>query len=194
MTADEAHALISPYVSADVGKFYGSVNNLSLGAGLIYPDIRIPEFNVAEQLFDTFDTNVYVITHECDVDPGNVRPFSDLVLVCPVILLSDLIAEYIDEIGPTQIRAFLAAVGQRKISRVVYLPPGPQHMRHGGFIYLNNIASTHISAFDKKVPICAVSQFGLKEVDMALTNHLLRPKAEWLSGYGSGAAPMELAS
>lgn len=179
MTLDEAHEILSLQCQLDVGRFYGPTNNLSLGAGLIYEDVRAPLFNVDDAVFDTVEVKGYVFTHECDTDQQNARAFNDAVLICPIVPLSDLINVHKEQFPSTDhLRNFLVSLGRREVSRAVYLPPQPDFLSHGGFLYLNNIASAHISAFNDRTPIAAVTTYGLNQIDQALTNHLLRPKAE----------------
>ena len=74
------------------GAFYGSHSGLDLGVGLIYDQIPYAIFDKAEKLFDTVSGLVYVLSHECDVDPNNPRFFNDYVLICPII-------DYLEFIG-----------------------------------------------------------------------------------------------
>ena len=182
MTVDEAHAILHRNCSLDVGKFYGAQKNLSLGAGLVYESVRCPVFDINEKLFMTVESVAYVLTHECDVDPANNRAFNDYVTICPLIPIADFITEYEVEFQDfARLNNFLVAVARREVSRVVYIPPGPKPLNYGAFAYLNNLASTHVSAFENVPPLAAVSAYGLQEFDQALTNHLLRPKSDWLS-------------
>ena len=87
MTEDDAHKLLSANSTLNAGKFYGSSEGLGLGAGLIYENIRCPIFDTADRVFLTLELPVYVLTHECDVDPSNGRAFSDHLTVCPLIPL-----------------------------------------------------------------------------------------------------------
>lgn len=182
MTGMEAHVVLKDNCSVDVGKFYGAATGLGLGAGLIYTDVRSPAFDEQESLFLTVEQPAYVVTHECDVDEGNQRAFSDYLLICPIIALEDFLAEYQAEFDDEiRLRNFLTSVAKRLVNRVVYLPPGPGPLQLGGFVYLNNLTSTHVSVFSERQPLVAVSAYGLREVDSALTNHLLRPKDDALS-------------
>jgi hypothetical protein len=181
MTGEEAYQVLNKNTALDVGRFYGMYSNLSLGAGLLYEGVRCPVFNQEDGLFDTIESTGYVITHECDVDANNDRNFNDHVLICPVIPVEDFAAEHLQEFGDAEaLRNFLAQVAKRLVSRVVYLPP-IGGLRHGGLIYLNNLASAHVSSFEALRPFACVSAYGLQQVDQALTNHLLRPKSERLS-------------
>lgn len=182
MTGEEAHAILSKSCAVNVGKFYGSVQGVGLGAGLIYAGVRCPLFDEQERLFLTYESTAYVVTHECDVDEGNDRPFSEHVLLCPLILIKALPQLQDDEFADDdELRSFLEHVARRNVQRLVYLPPGPGELELGALAYLNNITNTHVSAFDGVEPIAAVSGYGLQEIDYALQRLLLRPKADSLS-------------
>lgn len=182
MTVDGAYEFLRAGSPLDVGKFYGIKGGVALGAGLIYEKVLSPLFSIHERLFITVRQAVYVLTHECDVDVANDWPFNDFVCFCPVIPLAAFIAKYqgrwVDE---ERLASFLTAVAQRHVSRVVYVPPGPGLLSHGGLVYLNNIDSTHISSFEGLEPLVALSEYGLREIDTAFKNSLWRPKADRLS-------------
>jgi hypothetical protein len=89
MDVKDAYEFMMAHLLTDVGRFYGSGQSLSLGAGLLFRGVRYPIYVEATYLFMTVRGMVYVLTHECDVDPNNIRPFNDDVLICPVIPLGD---------------------------------------------------------------------------------------------------------
>lgn len=182
MTEQEAHRILSKNCLVEVGKFYGGTGALSLGVGLLYAAVRMPTYDIDERIFLTMEKEAYVLTHECDIDKANPRSFNEYVVVCPVITIADFISEYSANYGDqSRLEGFLAAVARREVNRVVYIPPGPKSLYYGGLLYLNDLASTHISSFDGMAPFAALSAYGLREFDNAFTNHLLRPKAEPLS-------------
>lgn len=182
MTADEAHSILTKNCDLDVGKFYGSSSTLTLGSGLIYSNVRHPKFDQSDNLFSTVEGAAYVLTHECDIDQRNERSFNDYVTICPLIAISAFVVEYDAAFrDDNQLRGFLTAIAKREVSRVVYIPPKSGDLKFGAFAYLNNLSSTHVSVFANALPVAAVSAYGLREFDQALTNHLLRPKAQRLS-------------
>lgn len=182
MTADEARALLHRQSRVDIGRFYGSTRGLALGVGLFYESIRLPIFDPTDRLYTTIEGPVYVLTHECDVDQDNDRILNEQVVICPVLTLQAFLEEYEGEFHDEgALSSFLAEVGQRSVSRLLYLPPGPSFLNGGAFISLNSIASTHISEFEKREPTAALTEYGLREVDVALTNHFTRPKADEVS-------------
>jgi len=181
MTADEAYQILMGHCQFDVGKFYGHAEGLSLGTGLLYNDVRCPEFDEDQSIFMTVERQAYVLTHECDVDPANERAFNDHLLVCPVIRLEDFVYEFEAEFASRDaLVGFLAAIARRQVSRVVFLPAS-DGLERGGLLYLNALASTHVSAFEHQKPFAAVSAFGLQSIDYALQNHLLRQKSQRLA-------------
>lgn len=182
MTPEEAYSIVSKASPIDVGKFYGSKGHLALGAGLFYDRVLSPLYDEKEKLFVTVRRPVYVLTHECDVDQANARPFNDFACFCPVIPLPLFLKRY-QEKWPDeeQLKRFLANVGNRSVGRLIYVPPVGELLKFGGLVYLNNIDSTHISAFDGLEPFAALSAYGLRELDIGLRYSLLREKADTIS-------------
>ncbi|MDH4418903.1 MAG: hypothetical protein QE485_16965 [Acidovorax sp.] len=181
MTPQEAHGILSSKSPLEVGKFYGNKAAVALGAGLIFDKVLSPHFIAEENIYLTVRQPVYVLSHECDIDQENKRPFNDTVSFCPVIPLESFLKRYIDAWpNSEQVTSFLSMVAMREVGRVVYLPPGPGFLQFGGLVYLNNIASAHVSCFEGKEPTVALSQYGLRELDNAIENSLLRPKADRL--------------
>lgn len=182
MTPQEAHLILSKASPIDVGKFYGEAAHLALGAGLFYDKVLSPLYNEQEKIFFTVRRPVYVLTHECDVDPANARPFNDYVSFCPVIPLPLFLKRYQDRwTNEELLKSFLANVANRSVGRLVYVPPIGDLLEYGGLVYLNNIDSTHVSAFEGLKPFAALSAYGLRELDMSLRYSLLREKADAVS-------------
>jgi len=106
--------------------------------------------------------------------------FNTDVLVCPLLPLEDVVAEYAapDE----QLRSFLTNLGARQISRLAYLPPIANVLPYGSVMYLNQITNSPIAVIQRRATlVCALSGFGLRELEFILENHLLRPKADRLA-------------
>lgn len=184
MTADEARELLNQQspAYANVGRFYGAATGLALGMGLFYESIRFPLFDLSDRLFTTLEGLVYVLTHECDVEQANDRVMNEQLLVCPVLSLDAFLQEYEAEFSnEAACRTFLLEVGRRRVSRLLYLPPGPGLLSGGALLSLNAMASTHVSEFNGKQPIAALSHVGLRELDVAVANHFTRPKADQLA-------------
>ena len=165
------------------GAFYGHVGLRSLGVGLIYDGIRYAIFDEQEKLFDTVSGLVYVLTHECDIDADNQRAFNNYVLICPIINLETIVSEFAMIKSDDYIINITKDLVSDKIFRALYFPPyDSEQIPQGGVLYLNQIASTHVSAFGEAEarPICALSSYAQQIVDLKLQNHLFRPKAESL--------------
>lgn len=82
-------------------------------------------------------------------------------------------------------RAFVGNLASRRVSRLVYLPPCDL-LDNGGVAYLNQITHAHVSAFKGIARRCALSVYGLRDLEYAIENHLLRPKADEL-GFAQAA-------
>lgn len=191
MTNEDAYKRVcSPLPPDLVGRFYSPGTNVALGKGKLYDGVRCAVFDPETSLFLTVESLAYVLTHECDVDAANDRVFNDQVLVCPILKLEDLVAEYQADLAGELLPSFLSNLGARNVSRLIYLPPVPDLMPFGGVLYLNQISHAHVSAFDegRARSICAVSSFGLEHIEYGLENHLLRPKADRLAFAGVEAA------
>jgi len=184
MTPEEAYRRVAGQFPPDfVGRFYSPGEAVGLGKGKIYDAVRCAVFDRETALFLSVDALAYVLTHECDVDAENERIFNDYVLVCPIIRLEHLVAEYEDELAGELLPAFLGNLGARNVSRLVYLPAIEPVLPYGGVLYMNQITHTDVNSFvdGKAVQVCAVTAFGLSHIEYALENHLLRPKAERLA-------------
>jgi len=180
MTLDDAHSLLQRSLPYSPGEFYGSAPSDGVGAGMLFENVRFPAFERERRRFVTAKGLVYVVTHECDVDQSNDRPFIDSVLVCPIIDMADLLAVQAD-LG--DISSFLTNVINRNVPRLAYLPT-INACPYGGFLYLNKITFTDVQEFGQPEVVCvgAVSGKGLREIDTALQNLLLREKADRLAG------------
>lgn len=182
MDSDQAHKHLSEYLRLDAGRFYAEGSSLSLGVGQIYSDVIFPLFNNLEKIFVTGVGLAFILTHECDIDQANRRPFNTHLLVCPIIDFRDFVAEFQNEHPDHEFISFLACLGRREVSRLIYIPHFTSHLPYGGLLYLNQITHTHVDIFNNNSAqrVCTVTNYGLREVDHALINHLLRPKVESL--------------
>jgi len=184
MDAEEASKLIHNSAAHNYGNFYGgSAHRLQLGVGLIYNGIRFPLLNIDDLIYDTHVGLVYILTHECDIDSRNVRPYNDHLIVCPIISLEACVTHLSSILNTGDLKSFFHRVGRDDISRVTYLPPISEHLPNGGLIYFNQITHTHINMFDNSDAdrIESVTANGLRVIDYKVANHLLRPKSESLS-------------
>jgi len=181
MTVDDAYEVVSSNLSYEAGAFYGTTFGITLGAGLFYSNVRQPAFDKQSLLYKTVRGPAYVVTHECDVAQSNSRPLNDSVLICPLIPFEDFFAEF--ESLPN-LPAFLGELATRDVYRAIFVPTVDGYP-YGAILYLNRITSTDVGAFGENGVQCiaAVSTVGLREIDAALSNLLLREKADELSGY-----------
>ena len=188
-TDDYVKLALENFDFANPGAFYGTVEERSLGAGLIYADVVFPLFNEETAAFDTVQGWAYVVTHECDVDQNNVRHFNDLVVICPLIPLHALVQEYEPAFGEEQLKGLLVSAARNEIFRVFFLPPVSNlldvpALRGGALLYLNQLCSTHVTVFARARAACALSTRGIERLDWKLQNLLFRPKAEGLPEVG----------
>jgi hypothetical protein len=168
-------------LSFDAGKFFAPPSKaISLGVGKIYSGIRYPIYNEDKQIFQTVQGLVYVLTHECDIDQNNIRPFNTEVLICPILDFRLFVKHFQTVHSEEQLKNFLLNLAQRKVSRVIYIPEYAPDLPYGGLLYFNQITNTHISAFslDNVKEVCTVTRYGLEIIDQSIENHFLRPKAE----------------
>lgn len=181
MEINEAYQHLESNLDTNPGRFFSYSKDLSLGTGVIYQGIRYPIYDESRAIFQTATGFVLVLTHECDVDQNNARIFNDHALICPLIKFDIFVENYSSSLGSDLLKSFLANLGRRRISRVLYTPPF-DGMPFGSLLYLNQITSTHISTFklEQAEQLCTVTAHGLAEIDNFLKNHLLRPKTERL--------------
>src|SRR5262249_30736181 len=163
--------------------FYGTATGLAPGAGLIYDRMPYATFNNAAGRFEARRGPVLVLTHECDIDQANVRPFNEAFIVAPIITMRALAENYEAAGKLDEARQLVCACAADLVSRLLFLPPGPAFLELGAFVYLNALTSAHVSQLrDGEVTApCALSAYGLEVFDHKLKNHLFRPKAEQLA-------------
>lgn len=183
MDVEKAYQHVARNLTIDIGSFYSSGEQLSLGVGKIYTGVRYPIYGEERDIFVTVSGGVYVLTHECDIDQRNQRVYNEQVLVCPLIPFETSVERLEELLHPDQLLGFLTCLARREVSRIVYLPPLPSHFPFGALLNLNMISSTHVSAFSRHgaQTIAAVTGRGLMVIDQMLENHLFRPKVERLT-------------
>jgi len=179
---EDAHRILTEKLTFDPGKFYGAASGLNIGAGQIYTGIRYPVYAPATGLYQTVEGAVYLLTHECDIDQRNVRPFNTELLICPILDFQIFIDEYQRDFTDEALISFVSLLGLRDVNRVIYIPYYDQNLPYGGLLYFNQITNTHISSFHNASAqrICSVTAYGLSIIDQSICNHLLRPKVEAL--------------
>jgi len=182
VTVGEAFRYINDRLTYTPSAFYGSPSGLSLGTGLIFNGVVYPSYSKEHDGYLTLKGRVWVITHECDIDPGNNRPFNDHVLLCPIIPFERFVEEYLTKRDSPALQAFLCELAEHKLSRVSYIPTIPGELPLGGIFDFNKISNAHTSAFEKEncKVISTFSDYGQSYIDKVLTNHFFRAKAEHL--------------
>jgi len=182
MDVAEAYRHVTNSSPTAPGTFYGAGKDLALGKGCIYRGAPFPLFDPDAKRYRTVAGPVFVLTHECDVDPDNRRLFNDAVLICPLIPLERMAEEVSGLLPDEQQRGFFSNLGARNISRLTYLPPIPGLFNYGSVMYMNVITNCDVVFFKDSAKFeCAVSGVGLRDIEYALENHMLRPKAERLT-------------
>jgi hypothetical protein len=183
MDAQQAYDLVCETVPYETGAFYGGGQNLAIGAGLFFNNLKFPLFDSGSRLFRTVRGVAYVVTHECDTAQDNDRIYNESMLVCPVINFEIFLEECRAQAHPN-IGALLGNMAKRNVPRLLFVPSDGAVLPYGGVLYLNRITSTHLSAFEESQVerIGAVSATGLREVDSALQNLLMREKSDRLWG------------
>ena len=180
LTADEALKLAAAYPAPGRDRFYGPVGNAALGAGLVLTNIEYPTYLVDEDRFAIVKGPAVVLTHECDLDPENERILNGNALICPIIPLDALVDSLNKVVDYEEAKRFISNVSARYVNRVVYLPPIPDVIPKGGYLYLNLLTNTHVSRLQGEniTQPCMLSVDGFREIDFALERHLRRPKAD----------------
>lgn len=176
----------------DTGRFYGPAAGLPLGTGLLLSECVLAFADEGARRYQTGVGPALVLTHECDVDPANVRYFNDLFLAFPIMALDDFCEEYEAERGPGSWAEFLPALARDEVVRAMWLPPIPNGADHpklesGGVIYLNQLShscTAWVEDIETKA-ICTLSSFGLRYLDTKIANLWNREKAVTLPFFRS---------
>jgi len=149
--------------------------------GIIVRGIAFPFYDTDVSEFAVAVGRAYIVSHECDIDPANDRPFNDAVLLCPIIPLEVVLERYLARRTSEQAKSFISALGNRAVDRAAYIPTIADELPNGGVMYLNSMTHTNVAelARENVHRCCAVSAFGLRYIDAALSNAILkRPKAQ----------------
>lgn len=180
MDIGKAHEIVSAAARDDPGNFYGPCDGLTLGTGLILSNVEFPLYQPEEDRFVVWAGLVLVLSHECDLDQDNQRLLNELALICPIRSLEALV-EAAEKTGysDNDLTTFLGNLAARRVNRAVYMPPLPDVLPNGGFIYLNQFSHTSVkrlTADDTNV-LFTLTAYAMRSVDYALIEHLFRDKA-----------------
>lgn len=180
MEARRAYELATAGAPPSHARFYGAIAGAGIGAGLILQNVQWATYLPDEKRFGVLSSLALVLTHECDLDPGNDRAFNEHAIICPIIPLETLVEDLAVNHSEQEIGELLGNVTARYINRLMYIPLIPDRLPLGGYLYLNQLGHTHLSKLsdDSVEPICMMSADGLRELDYALEKHLRRPKAD----------------
>lgn len=186
MQPERAWQILSSQALDRPEQFFGSDQGLSLGVGLLVDDVEFPTYDPSIDRFTVVEGLVLVLSHECDLDPANERFMNDRALICPVVRVEVLLADWESAgLSEEQLTSILSALAARQVSRAIYLPRLDATLPLGGIMYLNAITSTTVSRLNAGKRVSALTAQGLEVIDYALTNHLRRPKAEHLPLYST---------
>ncbi|WP_420137739.1 hypothetical protein [Sphingomonas sp.] len=179
MGPDAAHEILTHSARDGANVFYGSVEGLATGVGLLIDSVDFARFDEVDDRFRVESGLVYVLSHECDLEPANDRLLNELALVCPVLDLESFLAEASEQgVADTTLKSFLSNLSARNVSRAIYLPPIEGRLPLGGLLYLNLMSSTATQHLATRPKVCAVTAYGHRVIDMALENHFRREKSE----------------
>jgi len=182
--------LVRPTPEAE-GSFYGAAAGLSLGRGLVIASVPFPAIAPDRQRFRIQSGLVYVFSHECDLEPSNVRFLNGNALVGVIIRLRDVLAEASDRnMSEDDLAGCLGHLASRRMARAVYFPPIADYLPDGGILRLNMITFTGIEMLEAGTRVTAVTDYADRVIEEALREHLTREKSELLplSGATQGRA------
>lgn len=170
---------LMPFVKRD--QFYGSPNGMGLGSGIIVTNVAQPVYLPEHDAYGTGRGAALVLTHECDIDPDNIRPFSDKAIVAPIIKLDKYVESFSAEHGKKDTLSLASHAAKGNTTRLFFLPrfgndQSPLHF--GALIDFNYITSCGIQSLVKSPILCSLSGYAITIIDRALQNHLFRPKVD----------------
>lgn len=177
ISVDEAYNYIGGLIASYAGSFFGSPDEIELGAGLIFENVRYPRYVPDSEVFATVEGLIYIVSHECDVNINNNRPFNDDIAIVPIIPFENFVEDFLNVAVPDgNQQSLLQNLIHNNISRLFYLPPFPNR-RFSGVIFFNQIASTKLSAIknSRVSRTISLSELGRRRLDYMLLNHFFRP-------------------
>ncbi len=184
-----AQASMSRTFSKAHNRFLGVVpKDFAIGAGLIASKVRFPVWRKANRDYLTVSGTVLVLTHECDIDAENERPFNDMALLCPLIpfdkaVLAIARSPEFNKKNTERLIGYFANVAAAKVNQLIYFPAidGADFSR-GALMYLNQISHTSRDQLTKDVAAWqgVLTSEAFIVLDEILRRHFLRPKADKL--------------
>ena len=140
---------------------------------MIYSGVSFPIFNTGSARYEVLRGTVVVLTHECDVEQANQKPFNSDLIFAPIGRFDDFFTELRETKGEDEAKAYLGDLCRDRISQLFYFPPFGE-MATGGIVYLNRIGTSHLSQFqrDGVAAVSALSAYGYQRLGWSLANHL----------------------
>lgn len=178
LLAEQCEAVM-PLAKRD--QFYGPAHDMALGAGIIVRSAAIPIFLPDREAYGTGRGAALILTHECDIEPENIRPFNDKALIAPITSLDRFVDEFAKVHSTQEVMAFATNVARGNVPRICFLPRfGNEQspLQFGGLIDLNFVTSCAVQSLLKSSILCSLSGYAIGVIDRALQNHLLRPKTD----------------
>lgn len=170
---------LSPLYKRD--QFYGAAHGMALGTGIIVTNVAIPVFLPDVDAYGTGRGAALILTHECDIDPENIRPFNDKALIAPIIRFDKYLETAAHDYSSQEINAFATNVARGNTTRLCFIPrfgddKSPLHF--GAFIDFNYVTSSGLQSLVKSPILCSLTGYAIGVIDRALQNHLFRAKVD----------------
>lgn len=176
--ADECDAALK---IAKPDQFYGPSGTMALGAGLIVTNVPYPLYLPHEQVYGTATGTAVIVTHECDIDIENVRPFNTQALIIPLIPITSIVKMFSGKSSVKETRDLVLNVASGYTHRLTYLPrlgSADEPLYTGAILDLNFMTSCGINALAAAKAVCSLTDYGISILDRALQNHLFREKSD----------------
>jgi hypothetical protein len=162
-------------------QFYGPPNGMGLGSGIIVTSVAQPIYLPDVDAYGTGRGAALILTHECDIDPDNIRPFSDKAIVAPFIKLDKYVENFSADLGKEDTISLASHAAKGNTPRLFFLPRfgnDESPLYFGALIDFNYITSCGLQSLAKSPVLCSLSGYAISIVDRALQNHLFRQKAD----------------
>jgi hypothetical protein len=111
----------SKWSTKTYSNFYAPANYPYFLQGDLVREIRYPNWNKAENIFQRTFTDAIIISNTCDLDLSNLRKAHKQVVLAPLLELE----EYINELAifDVNIEETLQKIRTQSTSNILYLPP-----------------------------------------------------------------------
>jgi hypothetical protein len=177
----EAERLVYRATDHESGLYFLTVEpGREIGSGVVYDSVTYTVYSEAEDRFRVATGPVLVLTHECDVERGNLKVFNNDIIFIPVVDFAACLSEILAKKNDDDAKGFLGDLARGRISQLMYLPPWPPKWPHGSVLYFNRIASSHYSQFKRTgVEVIGIlTDLGFLRLKVRLSDHLFRDKAD----------------